>query len=66
MSVLGKVSLNLGELASNITTHQMERKLLVTLRDGRLATDATLLVCIVLNAQFHSFFSSLKKKFHSF
>ncbi|KAM3711418.1 hypothetical protein ACJW31_01G106400 [Castanea mollissima] len=44
LSVLGKVSLNLGELASNIKTHQMERKLPVTLRDGRLATDATLLV----------------------
>lgn len=44
LSVLGKVSLNLGELASNIETHQKERKLPVTLRDGRLATDATLLV----------------------
>ncbi|XP_023922843.2 uncharacterized protein LOC112034262 [Quercus suber] len=44
LSVLGKVSLNLGELASNIETHQMERKLPVTLRDGRLATDATLYV----------------------
>lgn len=61
MSVLGKVSLNLGELASNIKTQQTERKLPVTLRDGRLATDATLLVCIVLCAQFHTFCFLLKK-----
>lgn len=61
MSVLGKVSLNLGELASNIKTQQTERKLPVTLRDGRLATEANLLVCIVLCAQFHTFCFLLKK-----
>ncbi|XP_030951386.1 uncharacterized protein LOC115974944 isoform X1 [Quercus lobata] len=44
LSVLGKVSLNLGELASNMKSHQIERELPVTLRDGRLSTDATLLV----------------------
>lgn len=43
LAILGKVSLNLAELASNLET-QMERKLPITLRDGGLTREATLLV----------------------
>ena len=51
LAILGKVSLNLAELASNLET-QMERKLPITLRDGGLTREATLLVCPV---HFHPF-----------
>lgn len=43
MGVLGKVSLNLAELASKMET-RIKRKLPITLQDGGFTSEATLLV----------------------